>query len=83
MLYLSNSIGGAKAGNYYLGLTGKTPPVMNVAKNSSIRGWDFTFSAPQSVCVLCSQLPTNQRNRIEAAHRSAVNTALRFLEMKQ
>ena len=43
-------------------------------------GWDMTFSAPKSVSVLWALSVPQERTAIEAAQRSAVTEATRYLE---
>ncbi len=43
-------------------------------------GWDITFSAPKSVSVLWALSVPQERTAIEAAQRSAVTEATRYLE---
>src|ERR1700761_5733763 len=43
-------------------------------------GWDMTFSAPKSVSVLWALSDPAERQKIEAAHRSAVLAATSHLE---
>jgi conjugative relaxase-like TrwC/TraI family protein len=43
-------------------------------------GWDLTFSAPKSVSVLWSQLPSAERIKITQAHAVATKKALDFVE---
>lgn len=43
-------------------------------------GWDLTFSVPKSVSTAWSQAPRNEAQEIRAAHLSAVEKALEYVE---
>jgi conjugative relaxase-like TrwC/TraI family protein len=47
---------------------------------TAVAGWDITFSPAKSVSVLWALAPRPVAAKIEAAHRSAVADALRYLE---
>jgi conjugative relaxase-like TrwC/TraI family protein len=82
-LRLSGAVTRAQLSNLFAGYSpdGKDSLVMNAGKDSRVSGWDFTLSAPKSVSVLWSQLPPDLREKVEAAHQTAVLKALRFLEL--
>lgn len=52
------------------------------AGEQHVSGYDFTFSAPKGVSAIWSQLNTEQRPFIEAAHVAAVRRALQFMSDK-
>jgi conjugative relaxase-like TrwC/TraI family protein len=49
-------------------------------KASHRPGWDLTFSAPKSVSALWSQASEENRQKVQAAHDSAVKAALEYLQ---
>lgn len=54
--------------------------VQNALQKNRQPGWDLTFSAPKSVSVLWSLLPSELGAEIRAAHLTAVQEACRYLE---
>ena len=70
---------------YERALLGRSPDgqhdlVQNAGDPRRQTAWDLTFSAPKSVSVLWALASDDVREKIEAAHRQAVETALTFLE---
>ena len=59
---------------------GREAWVQNPGSNDRQSGWDLTFSAPKSVSVLWSQLPSGERTSIQEAHAMAVRAAVGYLE---
>lgn len=56
--------------------------VQNAGKDNHRPGWDLTFSAPKSVSVLWSQVDQETALEIRAAHLSAVEKAVGYLEQE-
>lgn len=54
--------------------------VQNAGKPNHRPGWDLTFSAPKSVSVLWSQVDQETGLEIRAAHISAVEKAVQYIE---
>lgn len=81
-LGLSGAVDKKKLRNLFGGFSpdGKTALVQNAGKEDRVSGWDLTFSAPKSVSVAWSLAAPEVRERIEAAHRQAVEKALSYLE---
>ena len=59
---------------------GRRDLVQNAGDPHRQTAWDLTFSAPKSVSVLWALAPKDVRAELEAAHRQAVEVALKFLE---
>jgi len=59
---------------------GRRPLVQNANDEHRQTGWDLTFSAPKSVSVPWAVGPEAIGKQIVAAHRDAVETALKFLQ---
>lgn len=54
--------------------------VQNANKNNRQPAWDLTFSCPKSVSILWSQVGSNHRQEIQAAHATAVVASLKYIE---
>jgi conjugative relaxase-like TrwC/TraI family protein len=54
--------------------------VQNAGKPNRQCGWDLTFGAPKSVSVHWALTTPEEREKIEAAQRTAVASAIQFLE---
>lgn len=54
--------------------------VQNAGLKSRQCGWDLTFSAPKSVSVQWALTTPDEREKIEEAQRTAVASAMKFLE---
>ncbi len=59
---------------------GRRPLVQNAGDSDRDAAWDLTFSVPKPVSVLWAMSSAEGRRAIEAAQRTAVETALRAVE---
>lgn len=67
--------------NIFDGLDSKGRPlVQNAGQENRQAGWDLTFSAPKSVSVLWSLLPTETGAKIRECQLEAVRKACQYLE---
>lgn len=67
--------------NLFAGLDSKGRPlVQNAGQENRQAGWDLTFSAPKSVSVLWSLLPTEAGAKIRECQLEAVRKACQYLE---
>lgn len=62
------------------GFQGGEALVQNAGKANHRPGWDLTFSAPKSVSVAWSQADRETSLEIRAAHLTAVEAALKYLQ---
>jgi len=60
---------------------GKRELVQNAGAHRHI-GWDLHFAPPKAVSAIWALLPEPWRKEIEAAHRTSVDAALRYVEDK-
>ena len=79
-LNLSGEIDNEQFREVFEGYLGGSKLTQNAGKNSRHPGWDLTFSCPKSVSVAWSQSDRETSQEIRAAHLSAVEKALGYIE---